>query len=53
MFGSDLMQAGTVNVIITATEAESGKTVDITFKITALDCSPVGLTLTPSNVTLF
>ena len=34
---------------LTATEAKSGTKVDLQFQITALDCSPVGLSATPST----
>ena len=52
LFGSDLTQAKTVDAIITATEAKSGKTIDLFFKITALNCTPAGPAATPSTVTL-
>ena len=52
LFGSDLTQAKTVNAIITAKETKSGKTIDLFFKITAIDCTPAGLTATPATLTL-
>ena len=52
LFGSDLTHAKTVNAIITATEAKSGKKMDLPFKITALDCTPAGLTTTPATLTV-
>ena len=52
LLGSDLTQAKTVDAIITATEAKSGKTIDLFFKITALDCTPAGLTTIPTTLTV-
>ena len=49
LFGSDLTKAGTFNAVLTATESKSGTKVDLQFQITALDCSPVGLSATPST----
>ena len=50
LFGSDLTKAGTFDAVLTATEAKSGTKVDLQFQITALDCTPVDLSATPSTL---
>ena len=49
--GSDLTQAGTFNVILTAT-ASGGKTIELPFTVIARNCTPVGLAATPSTLAI-
>ena len=50
LFGSDLTEAGTFNVILTATASVSGTTIQLPFSVIARDCTPVGLAATPSTL---
>ena len=53
LFGSDLTQAGTINVIVTIkASSPSIAVLTLPFTITALNCKPAGLTATPATLTV-
>jgi len=45
-----LSEAGTLNVVLSATASVSGTAIELPFSVIARDCTPVGLSATPSTL---
>ena len=52
LFGSILTQAGTIDVVLTATASVSGTTIQFPFQVIGRDCTPMGLKATPATLTV-